>query len=110
MVHNGMSVLVGKLKPAEYVGKDPIVRSILNSLICYYFDDQSLRFMVQELDLARVLRHCVKELVAATRASGEAGGGRGRAGGVRGARVGGGGGSHEGVEYFVGVTEMRLQV
>ena len=72
-IHNGMSVLVGELKSAEYGVNDSIVRSILNGVMCYYFDDQSLRFMVQELDLARVLGVRLKELVAVMRASGESG-------------------------------------
>ena len=76
-IHNGMSVLVGELKSAEYGVNDSIVRSILNGVMCYYFDDQSLRFMVQELDLARVLGVRLKELVAAMRASGESEGGGG---------------------------------
>ena len=46
-IHNGMSVLVGELKSAEYGVNDSIVRSIMNGVMCYYFDDQSLRFMVQ---------------------------------------------------------------
>lgn len=63
--HNGLSVLVGELRSAEYGVNDPVVKSILSGLMCYYFDDISLRFMVQELDLARVLGGRLKELVAA---------------------------------------------
>lgn len=139
-VHNGMSVLVGELKSAEYGVEDPIVRSILNGLMCYYFDDQSLRFMVQELDLVRVLGGRLKELVAAKRASGgleEGGAGGGGAGGAGGrgggggggggVRAGGGGGGENGGgvgeggggsggggevggEHFVGVNEMHWHV
>lgn len=70
---NGVSVLVGELRSAEYGVNDPIVKSILSGLMCYYFDDLSLRFMVQKLDLARVLGGRLKELVAAMRATGGGG-------------------------------------
>lgn len=69
--HNGISVLLGELRSAEYGVDDPIVKSILDGFMCYYFDDLSLRFMVQELDLARVLGNRLKELVAAIRAKRE---------------------------------------
>ena len=76
-IHNGMSVLVTELKSGEYGVNDSIVRLILHGIMCYYFDDQTLRFMVVELDLAKVLGGRVKELVAAMRASKESGGGGG---------------------------------
>ena len=66
--HDGLSVLVKELRSSEYGVDDPIIKSILEGFMCYYFDDLSLRFMVQKLDLARVLGNRLQELVATMRA------------------------------------------
>ena len=60
----GLHQLVSELKMEEYPFGNPVVTSILSGLLCYYFDDPSLQFMVHKLDLTKVLALRLEQMTA----------------------------------------------
>ena len=60
----GLHQLVSELKMEEYPFGNPVVTSILSGLLCYYFDDPSLQFMVHKLDLTKVLALHLEQMTA----------------------------------------------
>lgn len=60
----GLTQLIGVLKAKEYTFNDPAISCILSSLLCYYFDDPSLLYMVNELELAKVLGFRLQQMTS----------------------------------------------